>query len=418
MLARVSVKRVSPEGAWGLEYTAGRYLPAALVAMPSVRISSLAAALISGLLLAACSDQNAGQQKAAAAVPPPVPVGVTVVSERQTNPGITFIGRVEAIFKVDLVARVQGFLVQRAYTEGQMVQEGDLLFVLQKDTYQAEADAARANLAKAEADAANAERQADRARELIKQQNVAQATLDDRIAQEKQTQATVLQNRAALEQAMINLGYTEIRAPFAGRVGLANFSIGALVGPTTGPLATIVSQDPIYVTFKVSDRTILQFTEGDRAKAAAENATVRLYLSTGAAYPETGVIDFTGVNVDPNTDTLTVRAKFPNPAGTLVDGQYAKVYVQSKNPVQALVIPQKAVLTDQGGNFVMLVDAEKKAVQRRVTTGQSVGADVVVQKGLKAGETVIVDGLQRIRPGQAVDPAPAPAIQITQPAEK
>lgn len=414
MLPRLSVKRLGPGWTWGLEWAAWRYLPA-LVSAASTHLPSIAVALGFGLLLAACSDQNAERQKAADVLPP-VPVSVVSVSERPTNPGITFIGRVEAIFKVDLVARVQGFLTKRAYIEGQLVQAGDLLFELERETYQAQVDAARANLAKAEADADNAKTQADRARVLIKDQTVSQSVLDDRIAQEKQTQATVQQTRAALEQATINLGYTEIRAPFAGRVGQANFSVGALVGPTTGPLATIVSQDPIYVTFQVSDRTILQLTEGDRAKASAEDAVVRLYLSTGQAYPETGTIDYTGVKVDPNTDTLTVRAKFQNPTGTLVDGQYARVFVESKNPVESLVIPQRAILTDQGGNFVMLVDAEKKAVQRRVTTGQTIGADVIVRTGLKQDEIVITDGLQRVRPGQVVDPAPAE--QVTQPAGK
>ncbi len=357
-----------------------------------------------GLLPAGCSGDESTQKATRSETP--VPVTVVDAVERPTNPGLTFIGRVEAVSKVDLVARIQGFLTKRAYSEGTMVKSGDLLFVIQQNAYQAELDSARANLAKAEADAWNANQQANRARSLVKDQTVSEATLDDRIAAEKQAQAVVEQARAALEQAQINFGYTEIRAPFNGRVGLSSVTVGALVGPNSGTLATIVSQDPIYVTFPVSDRTVLQVTEGDRTRVTTEGIAVHLFMSNGARYPETGTIDYTGIKVDPNTDTLTVRAVFPNPRGALLDGQFARVFAESKNPVEALVIPQKAVLTDQAGNFVMLAEAGK-AVQRRITTGQNIGVNVVVQQGLKAGEQVIVDGLQRLRPGVAVNPEPA-----------
>lgn len=356
------------------------------------------------LFTAGCSGDDTAQKTPQSETP--IPVSTVKVEKRPTNPGLSFIGRIEAVSKVDLVARIQGFLTKRAYSEGTMVKSGDLLFVIQQNAFQAELDSARANLAKAEADAWNASQQANRARSLIKDQTVSEATLDDRIAAEKQAQAIVEQARAALEQARINFGYTEIRAPFDGRVGLSSVTVGALVGPTSGTLATIVSQDPIYVTFPVSDRTILEVTEGDRAKATTEGIAVHLFLSNGARYPETGSIDYTGIKVDPNTDTLTVRAVFPNPHGALLDGQFARVFAESKNPVEALVIPQKALLTDQAGNFVMLAEAGK-AVQRRITTGQNIGVNVVVQEGLKAGEQVIVDGLQRLRPGVAVNPVPA-----------
>jgi len=363
----------------------------------------LCVTVAAGLLTAACSDNDTARKEPPSSVP--VPVAVVNAAKRPTNPGLSFIGRVEAIKKVDLVARIQGFLTKRAYSEGAMVKADELLFVIQQNAYQAELDAARANLAKAEADAWNATQQADRARALIKEQTVSEATLDDRIAAEKQTRAAVEQARASLEQAQINFSYTEIKAPFDGRVGRATVTVGALVGPTSGTLATIISQDPIYVTFQVSDRTVLQVTEGDRSKTT-ESVAVHLFMSTGAEYPETGTIDYTGIKVDPNTDTLAVRAVFPNPRGALLDGQFARVFVQSKDPVEALVIPQKAVLTDQGGNFVMLAEAGK-AVQRRITTGANVGADVIVRQGLNVGDQVIVDGLQRLRPGVAVSPAPA-----------
>lgn len=354
-------------------------------------------------LLASCNNESAKPAQTAAPLPP-VPVTVVEVKERPTNPGLTFVGRVQAIDNVNLIARVDSFLNKRLFAEGQTVKAGDLLFVLEKDNFQAVVDSAQANLEKAQVDADNLTIQAQRAEVLVKQRTISQATLDDRIAAQKQAEAVVQQAKATLQQAKINLGYTEIRAPFGGRIGTSNFSVGALVGPSTGPLATIVSQDPIYVTFPVSDRTILEVTAGDRASAATGSVAVHLRLANNLPYPEVGTIDFTGIKVDPATDTVTVRAKFPNPKDTLLDGQFVQIFAESKEPVEALLVPQKAVLTDQSGNYVLTVDADNKVVQRHITQGQTFSSDVVVQSGLKAGDMVVTEGLQRIRPGQVVAP--------------
>lgn len=368
------------------------------------RIPAIVAIVVLAPLLNACSKESANETKAEA--PPPTPVGVVEVVERPTNPGMTFVGRVEAVNHVNIVARVDGFLTERAFVEGQAVKTGDLLFVLEKAPLQAALDAANANLEKVEADANNAKVQADRARTLYSQKTISQAQLDDRVAAEKQAVAAVQQAMASVEQARINFGYTEIRAPFDGRVGTANFSVGALVGPSTGPLTTIVSQDPIYVTFPVSDSIILGFTNGDRASATTKDIVVHLTLSNNTPYPETGVIDFTGIKVDPNTDTVTIRAKFPNPKNTLLDGQFVRIFAESSKPVEALLIPQKAILTDQSGNYVLVVEEGNKVAQRAVTQGMTVGSDVVISSGLKVGDIVVTDGLQRIRAGQVVDPQP------------
>lgn len=366
------------------------------------------AAAIGLLLLAGCNESS-DKQGQAPQMPPPA-VGVVTAAKRPVAEGVTFVGRVQAINKVDLVARVEGFLQQRAYTEGQEVKAGDLLFVLEKDTYQASVDQAQANLASAQATADNAKLQTDRARELIKNQNVAQSTLDDRIAAEKSAVAAVQQNQAALEQAQINLGYTQIAAPFDGRVGISAFSVGALVGPSTGTLATIVSQDPIYVVFPVSDRFIQDVQQASGSgRVEPQDVVVHLTLANGSSYPQTGKIDFTDVKVDQNTDTLLVRAEFPNPTRVLTDGQYARVTAERKDPVEALVIPQRAILTDQTGNYVLVVGQDKKAAAKHITTGANQGADVVVQQGLNDGDVVIVDGVQKVRPGQEVNPAPAAA---------
>ncbi|ADZ88440.1 RND family efflux transporter MFP subunit [Brucella melitensis M5-90] len=365
--------------------------------------------LVLALGLAACSEDKSAPQQAAPL--PPIPVGVIKITERPTHPQLSFVGRVEATDSVDLIARVDGFLDKRTFTEGQAVKTGDLLFVLQKDALQA----AQANLAKAQADADNLKLQTERARSLYKQKTVSQAMLDDRVAAEKQALAVVQQAQASLERAQINLGYTDIRAPFSGRIGMANFSVGALVGPSSGPLATIVSQDPIYVTFPVSDKTILDLTEGGRTATDRSNVAVSLKLSNGMTYPQTGAIDFTGIKINPNTDTLMVRAQFPNPNNVLIDGQYVQVTAASKHPVEALLVPQKAIMTDQSGNYVLAVGEDNKVIQRQITQGSTFGSNVVVKSGLAVGDQVVVDGLQRIRPGQKVDPQ---IVDATTPAQK
>ncbi|WP_342241281.1 efflux RND transporter periplasmic adaptor subunit [Inquilinus sp. OTU3971] len=368
-----------------------------------------APAIALGLLLLAGCNESSEKQAQAPQMPPPA-VGVVTAAKRPVAAGVTFVGRVQAVNKVDLVARVEGFLQQRNYTEGQEVKAGEMLFVLEKDTYQAAVDQAQANLVSAQANADNAKLQADRARDLIKNQNVSQATLDDRIAAEKSANASVQQNQAALEQAQINLGYTDIKAPFDGRVGISTFSVGALVGPSSGALATIVSQDPIYVTFPVSDRFIQDVQQASGSgRIEPQDVVVKLTLANGSEYPQTGKIDFTDVKVDQNTDTLMVRAVFANPNRILTDGQYARVTAERKDPVEALVIPQRAILSDQTGSYVLVVGEGNKAAAKHITTGANQGADVVVQQGLNDGDVVIVDGIQKVRPGQEVNPAPAAA---------
>lgn len=335
--------------------------------------------------------------------PPPPSVSVTPVVSRQVTETADFIGRIVAINKVDIVARVAGFIEERNFTEGQQVKTGDLLFRIEQATYKAAVDQQRANLAKAKATQTNTALQLERGKELIRNQSIPQSTLDQRAADDAAAKADVMQAQALLEQAEINLGYTEIRSPIDGKIGLANFTVGNLVEPSSGRLATIVSQDPIYITFQASERDVLAYKRR-LAESADKNphVTVHVKLPDGTTYEQPGITNFLDVQVDPNTDTQIVRAQVPNPDGHLVPGGVVGVSVERGTPQAALVVPQAAVQLDQAGRYVMVVDEAMKVELRRVTTGVEEGRDVVVTEGLKEGELVIVEGVQKVRPGQIV----------------
>jgi membrane fusion protein, multidrug efflux system len=340
---------------------------------------------------------------AAQGAPPPPAVSVSPVVSRQVTETGGFIGRVTAINKVDIVARVAGFIEERNFTEGQQVKTGDLLFRIEQATYKAAVEQQRANLAKAKATEVNTNLQLQRGKELVRNNNIPQSTLDQRAADEAAAQASVLEAQALLDQAEINLGYTEIRSPIDGRIGIATFTVGNLVESSSGKLATIVSQDPIYVLFQASERDVLAY-KSRAARSTEKNAhvTIHIKLPNGSVYPHPGLTNFLDVQVDANTDTVTVRAQLPNPEGLLIPGGIVGVTVERGAPRSALVVPQSAVQLDQAGSYVLLVDDAKKVELRRVTTGAEQGRYVVVTDGLKEGEMVIVEGIQKVHPGQVV----------------
>jgi membrane fusion protein, multidrug efflux system len=360
-------------------------------------------AIAAASFIARC-DVASGQ----GASPPPA-VSVTPVVSHQVQETGDFIGRVTAIDKVDIVARVPGFIEERYFTEGQKVKTGDLLLRIEQVTYKAAVEQQRANLAKAKATEVNAALQLARGKELVSKQNISQATVDQRAADEGVAQANVLAAQAQLDQAEINLGYTEIRSPIDGRIGIAIFTVGNLVGPSSGTLATIVREDPVYVIFQASEREVINYKRRFLEPGAKNpHATIHIKLPDGSAYPHPGVANLLDVQVDTTTDTLAVRAQVPNPEGLLVPGGVVGVITERGGPRPALVIPQSAVQLDQAGRYVLVVDAAKKVELRRVTTGVEQGRDVVVTDGLKEGELVIVEGIQKVRPGQVVTASAMP----------
>jgi membrane fusion protein (multidrug efflux system) len=358
----------------------------------------LAAAVILLALLGACGQK----QQTQAAAPRPA-VGVRQAEIRGVARTYAFVGRIKAVDIVALRARVEGFLDKVLFREGQDVKSGDLLYQIEKAPYQALVDQAKANVAAAQATALNAELQYNRVLELVKKQFTPQATVDQDKAAMDSARAQVLQAKAALTQAEINLGYTDIRAPIDGRIGRTAYTQGNLVNAGSGVLATIVSQDPIYVLFPVSVRQLEEIRESRRQ----ENGTlvkieILVRLSTGKQYGHPGVWNFTDPQVEQTTDTLLMRGTLPNPERLLTDGQFVTVEIRERKPQPQLVVPQAALQIDQAGYYVLVVGADNKVEQRRVTTGPTEGADAVIASGLKEGDRVIVEGIQKVRPGQEV----------------
>jgi membrane fusion protein (multidrug efflux system) len=357
------------------------------------------------LLLVGCGKEDS---KEAAAQPPPPAVGVVAVASKEVSSSFDFTGRIEAIDTVDLRARVEGFLEKRLFTEGTEVKKGQLLFQIEQGPYQAQVDEIKANIVKAQAALDFAQIQQKRYADLVKRQAVPQQRLDEVNNQLEQAKADLMNQQAALEQANLNLGYTQVIAPISGKIGRSIYSVGNLVQPSSGTLATIVSQDPIYATFPVSAKQLLMVQ-----KNAAERKTgtpvfdIKLRLPDGDIYPLTGKVDFVGVQVDPSTDSVMVRATFDNPDRTLIDGMLVGIVVETAKTTASLLIPQAAILVDQVGPYVLVVDDQGKVEQRRIEVGQAEGTDTIVTKGLKAGEKVIVDGIQKVRPGMTVQASDA-----------
>jgi len=349
-------------------------------------------------------------QPAAPPTPPPA-VGVQLAQMKGVTPSFDFVGRIKAVSTVQLRARVEGFLEKILFTEGQQVKTGDLLYQIEKTQYQAAVDQTTANLAAAEAQELNAQLQYNRSAELVKTQAVSQSTLDQARANLETTKASVLQNKAALAVAEENLGYTDIRSPIDGRIGLTTYTLGNLVNPASGVLATIVSDDPIYVEFPVSMRQIADITAAHKQDAGQPiNIKVLVRLANRQEYGHPGVWNFIGNQVDPQTDSLLVRATLPNPERQLVDGAFVTVEVKESEEQPRLVIPRSALQLDQAGVYVLVVDKEHKVEIKRVTTGEAVNTEIAIASGLAAGDAVIVDGVQKVRPGQVV------AATVIQPA--
>jgi len=321
--------------------------------------------------------------------------------------GVTYTGRVVAAQKVDLRARVSGFLEEIHFTEGQTVAAGDVLFTIQDEAYRAAVQEAEGAMRAAEAERDLAQLERDRKATLVQRQAVAQNELDVAEAQVAKIEGQLTQLNAALERQRLELSYTEVVAPFAGRVGLTGFDVGALIGPESGPLVTLTRLDPVEVEAQVETARVLDFRAAEAAGRVTSAPTVHLTLPNGTAYPTMGTLDFIASDVSQGTDTVTVRARFDNPDEVLLDGALVRVQLEQGDPEMVLTVPQTAVQRDQLGSFVMVVGSDGKVEQRRVGVARSSQGRSVVESGIDEGEQVIVEGLNKVRPGVVVDAAPA-----------
>jgi membrane fusion protein (multidrug efflux system) len=361
----------------------------------------------------------AARAQAPAAAPPAV--GVFEAINRPVIETSEFLGRIEAPNRVSVVARVTAFLEKRSFLEGAEVKTGDLLYQLERGPFEADLESKKAQVAQLQATLVNAKLTTERARTLLGGPAGQQSTYDAAVANQQSLEAQVQAAQAQVDLSQINLDYTEIHSPIDGKIGRTAVTEGNVVTPSSGVLTTIVSQDPMYVTFPVSVREGLALRERYATRGGFKAVVIKLRLPTGRAYDQTGELNFVNNTIAQSTDTILLRGTMPNPtlhdpAGPggavreLTDGEFVTVLLQGVEPVEVLAVPRAAVLSDQQGEYVFTVGADNKAVQRRIQLGQSTPTVAAVTSGISLGDKVIVEGLQKVRPGQPVNPGPVSAL--------
>lgn len=369
------------------------------------------------IVLAGC-----GEKPVMPTPPPPAVEVITVATEALPVPG-EFVGKTVATGDVQIRARVTGTILEKPFAEGTLVKVGDVLYRIDPREFQANLDVAKARMAQAKAGVEKADREVKRFEPLVEQKIATQFDLDSRRTDLLQATADFALQEATARNAELNLSYCVISAPSAGKIGKSVGSVGGLIGPSDGVLATIDGVDPLNVEFTVSEREIIatrrQITEGVLSAPKLTELEVRAKLVTGAAYPLPGRIDFADVRIRPETGTALLRAVFPNPDGKLVPGQFIRVELIGLVRNAAILVPQTAVMQSPAGASVYLVDAEGKAESRAVVLGQWYGDRWLIESGLKVGDRVVTEGMQKVRPGAPVTiltAAAAPAVPVAAPA--
>lgn len=363
-------------------------------------------------LLAGCKESDAESPSPAAQGAPAVEVSV-VTATPETLPIVNELpGRIAPTRVAEVRPRVSGIIVERVFEQGSVVEKGDVLFRIDPAPFRVEVERAQAALQRAEAVRLQARQEADRQRELRERNVVSAQQYDDAVAVLAQANAGVAIARAALAAAELNLQYAEVKAPIDGRIGRALITEGALVGPDRPEaLATILQLDPVYADFTQSATDLLRLRRTARAgalpDAEAGSVPVRLLMADGDTYPHPGRLLFSEASVDASTGQVTLRGEFPNPDGDLLPGMYVRVRIEQGVQENAIAVPQQAIQRDTGGRAQLyVVNAEGAAELRAVTTGRVIGNRWVVEAGLSAGERVVVEGFQKIRPGMQVSARP------------
>lgn len=377
----------------------------------SFRLFTIAAGMVAlGLSVAACEEQKSANASAPAAPPPPE-VLLKTVEAKDIPISYEYAGRVAGSREVEVRARVSGILMERTYTEGELVKQGDLLFLIDPAPYEAALAQAEAMLQQQQANLAQADREWKRISALFERNAVSARERDSALSTLELAKAAVAGARAELRTARINLDYTRVEAPISGVTSQEAVSEGSLVG--TGQdysLLTHISQlDPVYVNFAVPDAEALQLRNMQESGAltlpADGRLRVDLRLSDGSTMDDAGYVDFTDSTIDPGTGTIRNRAVVANPNRDLMPGQFVRVQVKGMMLRNAVTVPQMAVLQGAQGMMVYVVNGENVATPRPIRIGRAIGDSWLVQDGLKGGERVIVEGVIKVRPGQAVRPA-------------
>lgn len=366
---------------------------------------TLFACLIGSLPLMGCKDENTAAKPSAA---PAVEVAVDVVTPQKVLYTTELAGRTSAFQIAEVRPQVSGIIQKRLFTEGADVKAGDTLYQIDPATYKADLDSAKANLARAEANVAPARLKMQRFKDLVNISAVSKQEYEDAEAAYKQALADVGVNKAAVENARIRLDYTKVTSPISGRTGRSLVTPGALVTANqANPLTTVQQLDPVYVDVTQSSTEVLRLKRalesGTLQRADEGHAAVRLLLEDGSEYAHSGTLQFTDVSVDESTGMVTLRAIFPNPEHDLMPGMYVRAILKEGVDEQAILLPQRALVRDAKGNATAyVVNAEDKVEVRPLKVGRTQGSNWVVLDGLKAGDKVIVEGLQKIRPGAPV----------------
>ncbi|MGL0961840.1 efflux RND transporter periplasmic adaptor subunit [Vibrio vulnificus] len=365
-----------------------------------MKLKPIVGLIVASALLAGCEDKTLQQRNTMA------PLVVTQeVLMLDYQPSNAYIGRVEAVEDTNITAQVSGYLKARHFDEGQLVEKGALLYTIEPSSFEAQVASAKASLAQAKASLKKAELDHQRGKNLLPRGSISQSEFDALTAGLLGAQAQLEAANAQLKLADVNLSYTQIRAPFSGRISDSKVSTGDLVSPSSGILTTLVSLDPIHTAFSISERERLALgierIKGDGSTPSA-GVEVQLQLENGKEYPHLGRLDYLGNRIDTKTGTIALRAVVENPDHQLLPGQHIKVNLREKQAKSVVVVPRRAVQTDLEGHFVMVMTPGEVAERRNVSLGAQVEQGVVIRQGLTQDDVVITQGLQRVRNGMQV----------------
>jgi membrane fusion protein (multidrug efflux system) len=369
---------------------------------------------VSLLVLISITLSACGEPEQAKKMPAPAVTVYKILTE-EVGGHREFVARTEAFKEANIRARVEGELIERHFREGGLVEKGQLLLKIDPAAYEASLIQSKADLASKVSGEENAIRNLKRAQDLISDGYISQSDFDRLTTEESQAKAAVKSAEAALKRAELDLSYTIIKAPFTGRIGKVNYNVGNIVSPTSDTLATLTLTDPIYVSFQVEESLYLNYMQEHQQSNSTKDVEIdlSLRLPNNTEYNEPGVLDFADTKIEQGMGTVELRASFANPKGLILPGLFVTLITESQKKDAMALVPQSAVQSNQQGKFVLVVDDNNTVKQRHVVLGRRINAMWVVTEGLKSEERVIIEGLQKVRPGVEVNPVEKSVDSLT-----